>query len=87
MFMTKDATDYTLREVPKDRLTNTYLQKTFNERRRKYRERIMAVTRSPSNSLSLTKRSQARVPQEGTKIDMSDAVVVRYTNGQEDLIT
>jgi hypothetical protein len=57
MFLTKDCNDYTLKEVAKEKLTNTYLQKTFNERRRKYREKMLTATRSHSTSLSSARRS------------------------------
>lgn len=51
----------------------------------------MSATRSASNSLSTKRsnglRSSHYAKQEMPKIDMSDAVVVRYTDGHEDLIT
>ena len=45
LFFTRDIDDSALREVGKDRLNNMFIRKTFNDRRRKYRERLAALTK------------------------------------------
>lgn len=89
MFLNKDYNDYVLKEIPKDRLTNIFLQKTFNERRRKYREKMILAARSPSPCPSPYRKASVSLhlaKQEPVKIDMSDAVIVKYVDGYEELI-
>jgi hypothetical protein len=39
-----------LKEIPKERLTNIFIRKTLNERRRKYRDKLAVLNRSELRS-------------------------------------
>lgn len=65
LFLNRDFTDHTLKEIPKERLTNIFIRKTFNERRRKYREKLAMLTRV-SHQESFGKRKSVGVPLAAT---------------------
>lgn len=61
LFLNRDFNDYTLKEIPKERLTHIFIRKTFNERRRKYREKLAMLTRMTHNE-SQGKKKPVTVP-------------------------
>ena len=68
-YMNKDMFDPSLKEFTRDKLIPTFFQKAINEKRWKYRERVLA------------KRGNTG------KIDYKEAIVIRFVDGYEKLIS
>lgn len=61
LFLNRDFSDNTLKEIQKERLTNIFIRKTFNERRRKYREKLAQITRDSHNE-TMKKKPMGVIP-------------------------
>lgn len=83
LYMSTEAAagDVAIVRVGKEKLSNTQIQKILNEKRRKYRDRVTNPTR---------RKVVLRKSQFGKKEvvpETKDAVVVKYLDGYEQLIS
>lgn len=84
MFCSKEVEDPTIKRAHREKISNTFIQKIFGDRRRKYREVVqtflgkkkVVIEKKPSFG-------RKKPPKKETK----DAVVIRYLDGYEQLAT
>ena len=75
--------DPTIKRIPKEKLNNAHIQKIMSDRRRKYKDFIRIKT----GRKKAEQKKKLLFGQKEVKKEIKDAVLIRYADGYEQLLT